>query len=61
MLEFGGVEETVVVADTSPTVDTKSNVQQTVMNEQVLKSLPTGRDLWSSSKIIPGVTVSTYL
>ena len=60
MLEVGGLEETITVAGASPTVDTKSNVQQTVMSQAVLESVPTGRDVWSLAKIIPGVTVGTY-
>lgn len=59
-LEVGAIEERVVVTGESPTVDTKSNVQQTVMGQEVLESVPTGRDVWSLAKIIPGVTVSTY-
>ena len=60
ILEVGGLEETITVAGESPTVDTKSNVQQTVMSQAVLESVPTGRDVWSLAKIIPGVTVGTY-
>jgi hypothetical protein len=59
-LEVGGVEETITVAGESPTVDTKSNVQQTVMNQELLEGVPTGRDPWSLAKIIPGVQVGTY-
>ena len=59
-LEVGAVEQTVTVAGESPTVDTKSNVQQTVMSQEILEGVPTGRDPWSLAKIIPGVLVSTY-
>ncbi len=59
-LEVGAIEERVVVTGESPTVDTKSNVQQTVMGQDVMESVPTGRDVWSLAKIIPGVTVATY-
>jgi hypothetical protein len=59
-LEVGNVSETITVTGDSPTVDTKSNVQQTVMNQQVLEGVPSGRDPWSVAKIIPGVQVSTY-
>ena len=60
MLEAGGITETLVVTGASPTVDTKSNVQQTVMGQELLEGLPTGRDPWSLAKIIPGVQLSTY-
>jgi len=59
-LEVGAVEETLTVTGESPVVDTKSNVQQTVMGQDILEGVPTGRDVWSLAKIIPGVTVSTY-
>jgi carboxypeptidase family protein len=59
-LEVGALEETVTVTGESPTVDTKSTVQQTVMNQEILEGVPTGRDVWSLAKIIPGVNVNTY-
>jgi hypothetical protein len=54
------VNETITVTGESPTVDTKSNLQQTVMNQEILEGVPSGRDPWSVAKIIPGVAVSTY-
>src|SRR5262245_51941924 len=59
-LEVGSVTETITVTGESPTVDTKSNLQQTVMNQQILEGVPTGRDPWSLAKLIPGVQVATY-
>jgi hypothetical protein len=59
-LEVGNVSETITVTGESPTVDTKSNLQQTVMNQDILEGVPSGRDPWSVAKIIPGVQVSTY-
>lgn len=59
-MEVGAVSETLTVTGQSPTVDTKSNVQQTVMGQEVLEVVPTGRDPWSLAKIIPGVQISTY-
>jgi hypothetical protein len=59
-LEVGSVSETVTVAGESPTVDTRSNLQQTVMSQEILEGVPTGRDPWSLAKLIPGVQVSTY-
>ena len=52
--------ESITVTGESPTVDTKSNVQQTVMNQEILEGVPTGRDPWSLAKLIPGVQVATY-
>jgi outer membrane receptor protein involved in Fe transport len=59
-LEVGNVSETITVTGESPTVDTKSNVQQTVMTQEILEGVPTGRDPWSVAKLIPGVQVATY-
>jgi hypothetical protein len=59
-LEVGNMTESITVTGESPTVDTKSNLQQTVMNQDILEGVPSGRDPWSIAKIIPGVQVSTY-
>jgi len=59
-LEIGSVSESITVTGESPTVDTKSNLQQTVMNQEILEGVPTGRDPWSLAKLIPGVQVGTY-
>jgi hypothetical protein len=59
-LEVGAVTENITVTGESPTIDTKSNLQQTVMNQEILEGVPTGRDPWSLAKLIPGVQVSTY-
>ncbi len=59
-LEVGALTETITVTGESPTVDVRSNLQQTVMNQEILEGVPTGRDPWSLAKIIPGVQVSTY-
>ena len=59
-LEVGQLAETITVTGESPTVDTKSNIGQTVMNQEILEGVPTGRDPWSLAKLIPGVQVATY-
>jgi hypothetical protein len=59
-LEVGQMSETITVTGESPTIDTKSNLQQTVMNQEILEGVPTGRDPWSLAKLIPGVQVATY-
>ncbi|MPZ18698.1 MAG: hypothetical protein GEV06_12400 [Luteitalea sp.] len=60
VLELGDLEETVTVSGAAPVIDTRSNVQQTIMNQELLEEIPTGRDVWSVGKLIPGVTVATY-
>ena len=60
-MEVGSAgSETITVTGESPTVDVRSNVQQTVMNQEILEGVPTGRDPWSLAKLIPGVQVATY-
>src|SRR5690349_1901720 len=59
-MEVGSVSETITVTGESPTIDVRSNVQQTVMNQEILEGIPTGRDPWSLAKLIPGVQVATY-
>jgi hypothetical protein len=59
-MEVGAVSETITVTGESPTVDVRSNVQQTVMSQEILEGIPTGRDPWSLAKLIPGVQVATY-
>ena len=59
-LEIGSVSESVTVTGESPTVDTRSNVQQTVLTQDVLEGVPSGRDPWSVAKLVAGLAVSTY-
>src|SRR5207302_275910 len=59
-LEVGSVNESITVTGESPTADTKSNVQQTVLNQELLEGVPTGRDPWSNAKLVAGLAVSTY-
>jgi hypothetical protein len=59
-LEVGALTETITVTGASPTVDVRSTLQQTVMSQEVLEGVPTGRDPWSLAKLIPGVQVATY-
>jgi hypothetical protein len=42
-LEVGQLAETITVTGESPTIDTRSTLQQTVMNQEVLEGVPTGR------------------
>ena len=59
-LQVGQLEESITVTGASPTVDTKSDVQQTVMNQDLMERIPSGRDVWSLAKLIPGMNGSTY-
>ena len=50
-MEVGALAESITVTGESPTVDVRSNVQQTVMSQEILEGVPTGRDPWSLAKI----------
>ena len=59
-MSLGDLAETITVRGESPTVDTTSTLQQTVISQEILERIPTGRDPWSLSKLIPGVQVAKY-
>ena len=56
-LQVGDVQETVTVSGASPLVDTTAVLRQTVMETETLGKLPTGRDLWTAVRLVPGVVV----
>lgn len=58
-LKVGTLEETLTVTGQSPVVDTQSSVSQSVMNREVLDTIPTGRDVWSAGQLIAGMTTSS--
>ncbi len=59
-LKVGDLTEVITVTGGAPVVDTRSNVQQAVFDQELLEGVPTGRDVWSVGKLIPGVNVGTY-
>src|SRR5438132_10747659 len=54
-LEVGTVADTVTVTGESPLLDTTSALNQAVLDRATLDSLPTGHDLWSIGRTVPGV------
>lgn len=59
-LSIGELAETVTVAGDSPLIDTASTLNQTVLQREVLDTLPQGRDLWSIARLVPGVLTQRY-
>ena len=56
-MQVGGIEETITVTGASPVVDVQNVRQQTVVSEELLKTLPTGtKGLMSVVRLIPGLT-----
>ena len=59
-LEVGALTETATVSGAVQLLDTASVVNQQVLSREILDTLPTGNDLWSIGRIVPGVLVQAY-
>jgi hypothetical protein len=57
-LRVGSVAETVTVSGQSPVVDVQSTQRTTVLEQELLDSLPTGRTFQSAGALVVGVRVS---
>ena len=58
-LEVSGIEETITVTGESPVVDVKRTTAQSVMDDEIRTTIPTGRDPFAFGQLIPGVTTSS--
>ena len=59
-LQVGAVTDAVTVTGESPLLDTTSALNQAVLDRATLDKLPTGHDLWSISRTVPGVGVGKF-
>lgn len=59
-LEVGNLADTVTVTGEAPLLDTTSALNQAVLDRATLDKLPTGHDLWSIGRTVPGVVVTTF-
>jgi len=59
-LEVGSISDAVTVTGESPLLDTTSALNQAVLDRATLDKLPTGHDLWSIGRMVPGVVLSNY-
>jgi hypothetical protein len=57
-MSIGTVEESITVSGQSPLIDTSTGVKQTVISNEVLERLPNRTDVWSISRVIPGVVLN---
>ena len=57
-LEIGTLEEALTVSGQSPLLDTSTGTRQTVISREVLEALPNRTDVWSISRVIPGVILN---
>jgi hypothetical protein len=58
-LQVGQLEESITVSGSSPLVDVRNSVSQSVMTREKLDLIPSGKDPFSVGQLIPGVTTST--
>ncbi|HEX7793196.1 MAG TPA: carboxypeptidase regulatory-like domain-containing protein [Vicinamibacterales bacterium] len=54
-MKVGGVEETITVSGASPVVDVSSTMSRTVLSQEQIEALPTGRSYQSLSATIPAL------
>ncbi len=59
-LEVGTVADTVTVTGEAALLDTTSALNQAVLDRASLDKLPTGHDLWSIGRMVPGVVPGNY-
>ena len=57
-LRVGTVEETITVSGASPLVDVQNTRQQTVVNRDVMDTIPTGRNPAAFAVLVPGVVAA---
>jgi hypothetical protein len=60
VVTVGGLSDTVTVTGETPLLDTTSTLTQTVLERQILDKIPSGNDLWSIGRSVPGVIMTTY-
>src|SRR5262245_52294646 len=58
-LRVGALEETITVTGEAPLVDVQSVTKQTVLDTEVINSIPTGRNYYTLGVLIPGVNSSS--
>ena len=59
-LRVGGLEETVTVTGASPVVDVQSSSRRDVVSQQLLESLPTGRQFAYMANTVPSVNTGGF-
>src|SRR4030095_6508291 len=59
-LTMGNVSETLTVTGESPTVDIQNTARSTVINDQVVSALPSGRSQYAVAVLVPGVTLTRF-
>jgi Carboxypeptidase regulatory-like domain len=58
-LRVGALEETITVTGEAPIVDVQSSTRQRVVDQEIISTLPTGRNMFNLGVLIPGISIST--
>ncbi|MBI4471826.1 MAG: TonB-dependent receptor, partial [Acidobacteria bacterium] len=59
-LEVGELTDAVTVTGEAPLLDTTTALNQAILDRATLDRLPTGHDMWSIGKTVPGLNVTNY-
>ena len=57
-MRVGALEETITVTGEAPIVDVQSTTRQRVMDQEIIGTLPTGRNMFKLGVLIPGISIS---
>ena len=57
-MQLGSLEESITVTGESAIVDVQSSSKEQVLTEELLNTIPTGRQAWNVGYTLPGVTVN---
>ncbi|MBI4263191.1 MAG: carboxypeptidase regulatory-like domain-containing protein [Acidobacteria bacterium] len=58
-MRVGALEETITVTGEAPIVDVQTTTRQRVVDQEVISTLPTGRNMFNLGVLIPGISLST--
>jgi len=59
-LTVGNVTETLTVTGESPTVDIQNTQKNTVISDQVVSALPSGRSQYAVAVLVPGIGIDAH-
>ena len=57
-MQLGALEESITVTGESAIVDVQSSSKEQVLTEELLNTIPTGRQAWNVGYTLPGVTLN---
>ena len=57
-MQLGSLEESITVTGESAIVDVQSSTKEQVLTEQLLNTIPTGRQAWNVGYTLPGITLN---